>query len=73
VEDRGPGLPEAELARAFERFHRGPDAAGPGSGLGLAIVQRIAERHGGTVRLSNREAGGLRAELRLPRTTLSQA
>ena len=50
VADAGPGPDPAEHARLFERFWRGPDAAGrPGSGLGLAIVAAIAERHSGTV------------------------
>jgi signal transduction histidine kinase len=50
VADEGAG-PDPELAeRLFERFWRGPDAAGrPGSGLGLSIVRAIAERHGGRV------------------------
>jgi signal transduction histidine kinase len=50
VADDGPGPDPAEHDRLFERFWRGPDAAGrPGSGLGLAIVAAIAERHGGRV------------------------
>jgi two-component system OmpR family sensor kinase len=65
VEDRGPGLPVQELERVFERFHRAPGAIGPGSGLGLAIVRRIADRHGATVTLANRDGGGLRAELHI--------
>jgi signal transduction histidine kinase len=50
VRDEGPG-PDPQLRdRLFERFWRGPDAAGrPGSGLGLSIVAAIAERHGGSV------------------------
>lgn len=70
VEDDGPGIPEDQLARAVEPFvrldaARGRDAAG--FGLGLAIVQRTADAEGGVLRLSNRKAGGLRAELSLPR------
>jgi len=38
----------------------------PGSGLGLSIVSRICELHGGSVRLENLEAGGLRCEVLLP-------
>jgi two-component system OmpR family sensor kinase len=66
VEDRGPGLPPAELEAVFERFRRGRDASGIGSGLGLAIVRRIAQRHGGRARLVNRGGGGLRAEVVFP-------
>jgi two-component system, OmpR family, sensor kinase len=49
VADAGPGLTPDQAEHAFERFWRGPDAAGAGSGLGLAIVRAIAERHGGRV------------------------
>jgi signal transduction histidine kinase len=70
VEDDGPGLPEAMLARVLEPFVR-VDSARPrdtvGFGLGLAIVARYAEREGGRIRLRNRAAGGLAAELALPR------
>lgn len=51
AEDAGPGLPEGDHARLFERFYRGgaPDRAGRhGSlGLGLSLVDRIARAHGG--------------------------
>jgi signal transduction histidine kinase len=70
VEDRGPGIPPSQLEAVFEPFHRGGasgSADGRGVGLGLSIAQAIAEDHGGEVRLSNREEGGLRAELLLPR------
>ncbi|MBI4203831.1 MAG: sensor histidine kinase N-terminal domain-containing protein [Betaproteobacteria bacterium] len=49
VEDDGPGIPEEERARVFERFHRVPGSAPGGCGLGLAIVQEIARAHGGEV------------------------
>lgn len=50
VSDQGPGPDPALADRLFERFWRGPDAAGkPGSGLGLAIVGAIVEHHGGRV------------------------
>lgn len=45
VEDDGPGIPEAERERVFERFHRVPGSASGGSGLGLAIVREIARSH----------------------------
>ncbi|WP_144107912.1 ATP-binding protein [Paraburkholderia sp. BCC1886] len=45
VVDTGPGIPESEIERVFDRFYRGEEARGEGSGLGLAIVSRIAGRH----------------------------
>jgi two-component system OmpR family sensor kinase len=66
VEDDGPGIPEAERERAFDRFYRladGPQAEG--SGLGLAIVRSIAQQHGASVQLDRSERlGGLRATVR---------
>ena len=67
VTDTGPGIPEAERERVFERFHRldaGRDTEG--SGLGLAIVRAFCEQLGATVSLADAETGrGLRAEVRL--------
>lgn len=49
VEDEGPGIPEAERTRVFERFHQLPGSVSGGSGLGLAIVREIARLHGADV------------------------
>jgi two-component system, OmpR family, sensor histidine kinase QseC len=64
VADNGPGVPDAELARLGERFHRLAPDSGEGTGLGLSIVRRIAELTGAEVRFSNRPQGGLLAEVR---------
>jgi len=64
VEDTGPGIPEEDLERVFDRHYRGQNISGKGSGLGLAIVKRLCELYGWSVQFSNRESGGLRAELR---------
>jgi len=64
VEDTGPGIPEEDLERVFDRHYRGQNITGKGSGLGLAIVKRLCELYGWSIYFSNREAGGLRAELR---------
>ncbi len=69
VDDDGPGIPESERARVFERFVRldeARDRASGGTGLGLAIVREIARAHGGEVVLATSSLGGLRAEVTLP-------
>ena len=60
VEDHGPGVPEAQRERIFEKFYRLPGASerSGGVGLGLSLVRSIAERHGGTVRCEDRQDGG---------------
>ena len=66
VDDDGPGIPEAERERAFDRFWRreATAAAASGTGLGMAIVKSVAERHGASVVLTDSPLGGLRAEVR---------
>jgi len=67
VEDDGPGIPEAERTRIFDRGAR-LDTGKPGTGLGLAIVRDVAEIYGGSVELAESEdLGGLLVCLRLPR------
>ncbi len=65
ITDSGPGIPEGELQRVFERFYRVGGDQSPGTGLGLAIVSRIADHYGFAVRLRNRTDGlsGLVAEV----------
>ncbi len=57
VKDSGPGIPQNDQERVFERFYRGENQHISGSGLGLAIVKEIATRHGATVELSNLNPG----------------
>jgi two-component system sensor histidine kinase TctE len=67
VEDDGPGIPDDERSRVFERFYRIRGTRGDGAGLGLAIVRQIAVGHGGTVELTDGPGGkGLRVEVRFP-------
>ncbi|MFJ7266186.1 sensor histidine kinase [Streptomyces sp. NPDC099050] len=72
VTDDGPGIPEADRDRVFERFVR-LDAdrgrASGGTGLGLAIAREIARAHGGDVRALPAPAGGARLVLRVPAST----
>ena len=53
VEDNGPGIPEAERQRVFDRFYRILGTNVDGSGLGLAIVREIAEQHDALIRVGN--------------------
>jgi signal transduction histidine kinase len=49
VKDAGPGIPQDQLARIFDRFWQGPGTPEKGTGLGLFIVKGIVEAHGGKV------------------------
>ena len=66
VDDDGPGIPEEDRERMLERFTRGDGAREPGTGLGLAIASAQATRCGGTLRLDDSPAGGLRVIVDLP-------
>ncbi|MFL5770268.1 MAG: ATP-binding protein [Chloroflexota bacterium] len=69
VADRGPGIPDDQLAHVFDRFYKAdPSRHGGSSGLGLAIAAEHARLLGGTLVAANRDGGGLRVELRLPVT-----
>lgn len=57
VEDDGPGIPEGERSRVFERFYRPGGSPAQGTGLGLAIVREVADRHGARVEIEAGEAG----------------
>jgi two-component system OmpR family sensor kinase len=74
VADTGPGIPEAFLHIAFERFSR-PDAGRSveGTGLGLSIARSIARAHGGEAHVTNRASGGADAWITLPATAASQS
>jgi signal transduction histidine kinase len=71
VVDDGPGIPDDELERVFDRFYRVEGSRSRetgGTGLGLPIVRDIVRSHGGQVQLTARPDGasGLRAVVRLP-------
>ena len=65
VDDDGPGLTEAQLARVVKRGQR-LDETKPGSGLGLSIVADLAHLYKGRLDLERSPNGGLRATLELP-------
>ena len=69
IEDDGPGIPEAELGRVFEPFHRLEASRNRGTGgvgLGLTIARQAIAGQGGTLSLANRPGGGLQAVITLP-------
>lgn len=67
VTDTGRGMPPAQLARLFERFHRGAAAkSSDGVGLGLAFVQTVVERHGAKLACRSVEGEGTTFTLRMP-------
>jgi signal transduction histidine kinase len=71
VDDDGPGIPEADFERVFAPFVRLEESRSRetgGIGLGMAITRSIVRAHGGDITLANREEGGLRVTVRLPRT-----
>ena len=66
LSDRGPGVPEDELAMLTTKFYRGSEASGSGkdgSGLGLYLASLFMEKMGGGLELKNREGGGFTAEI----------
>lgn len=69
VSDRGPSIPVAERERVFERFARGGSDT-VGAGIGLAIVRQAIVSHRGTIKLADREGGGLNVVVCLPKDEL---
>lgn len=68
-DDSAPAVPAASIPRIFERFYRVEASRSRehgGSGLGLAICKTIVEGHGGEIRASESEQGGLRIDIKLP-------
>src|SRR5207253_2048999 len=69
LEDNGPGIPDAERTRVFDRFYRAPGSSGEGSGLGLAIAWEICRSHAATIEIQSAEGlAGTLVRVRMPRT-----
>ncbi|HEX3713639.1 MAG TPA: SpoIIE family protein phosphatase, partial [Trebonia sp.] len=69
VADTGIGVPEQEMPRLFERFHRIENSrsrSNEGSGIGLALVQELIQLHGGTITAASTEGAGTEFTIRLP-------
>jgi signal transduction histidine kinase len=67
VEDSGPGIPDEQRGRVFDRFHRATDAPG-GAGLGLAIADAIVHATGGRWSIGTAAAGGASVSVSWPRS-----
>ncbi len=68
VQDEGPGIPEEDIPRIFDRYYRGRQATRgqQGAGLGLALVKAIVDAHEGEILVQNRPGGGALFTVRLP-------
>ena len=66
VADNGPGLPEEDVERVFEKFYRVSNGKTGGTGLGLAIAKGFVEAHHGTITARNLQDGGAEFMIRLP-------
>jgi signal transduction histidine kinase len=70
IDDDGPGIPEADFERVFAPFVRLEESRSRetgGIGLGMAIARSIVRGHGGDIELANREEGGLKVVISLPK------
>jgi signal transduction histidine kinase len=74
VQDSGIGIPENDLPRIFDRFHRGSNVEGmtSGTGLGLAGVKQLVEQHGGTISIESTVGEGTTVTVLLPCDGLSE-
>jgi len=67
VQDHGIGIPETDLTRMYDSFHRGANVGGiEGTGLGLAIVRECVQRHGGSIHVESRVGQGSLFTVRIP-------
>jgi two-component system sensor histidine kinase CreC len=66
IDDTGTGIPDYAVGKIFTKFYslERPDTGRKGTGLGLAFVEQVMKLHGGTIRITNRDSGGARVEMR---------
>ncbi len=69
VADTGPGIPDEEMPRVFDRFFRGAAAPAGGSGIGLAVAVELVRAHDGDITVDSHPGHGSRFLVRLPMTT----
>jgi len=68
IADHGIGIPQSDLGRLFERYHRGGNVSGiVGTGVGLYLVKMAVDLHRGRVEVESKEGEGSRFAVRLPR------
>ena len=74
IADHGIGVPESDIDRLFERYHRGSNVSGiVGTGVGLYLVKMVVDMHGGAVAVESKEGEGARFTIRLPRKPAAAA
>lgn len=69
ISDNGKGIPEEEMNRIFDKFHRLPNSSTGGSGLGLSIVKGFVEAQNGEITVTNNAEGGATFQVRIPAET----
>lgn len=67
IDDEGPGVPDEDLERIFDKFYRSPASSGgsQGTGLGLSIARGLLEAMNGDIHAENKPEGGLKIRLRI--------
>ena len=76
IDDEGPGVPEADRRRIFERFQRlerDRQSATAGTGIGLSVVKDLVDRHGGRCWVTAGERGGAKFIMELPLSTTQES
>lgn len=70
IKDTGPGIPETDLPRIFERFYKGKNSSGASVGIGLALARMVVTAQNGSVKAENRPNGGAKFTLRFYKSVI---